>query len=399
MRRAVLSTVVLAAMGLGLSCALLPAPGSAQQSCYFTAGGMQRGPYSPSACENWREQVSGAGYSASPCSCSSSSESASPQMGMYGSVAQAYQQLFSNLGAALRQKLDQEAEQAKEKEQLEQLREAQAEREALEARLRQQQKWQQELAELSAEWAGPKPAENEQPFQDMGTNFFGEGGGGRELSFAPLPDASLAKSFSTAADQLRIANCLMKLAAEPGRSAADAKFLNEQAAAAMSGQPVQVDTSGCQPSAPSALAQVQAANAPLTQDQVSLYMKLFDTTNQNEKKTVDLAEQINQLNQAIKKDQDEIQKQQQLVNQLQSAPPVTVAPVGTAPPQPSNALAEAEAALKQAQEAETNDEKAQADAQNQMNGLNQQLKQAQNCFNQAQSDPAKAGALMQSCAQ
>lgn len=71
-----------------------------------------------------------------------------------------------------------------------------------------------------------------------------------------------------------------------------------------------------------------------------------------------------------------------------------------APAQPqSNPLAEAEAALQQAEQAKTNDDQALFRAQNQMNDLSQKLKQSQSCFSQAQSGPTKAGALMQSCGQ
>ncbi|HXX22239.1 MAG TPA: hypothetical protein VEO19_03705 [Terriglobia bacterium] len=232
-------------------------------------------------------------------------------------IANEYMQLGSQMGSMLGDAINQWLQKHQMEKQQEEYRQAQMELERIQAEMARQQKWQQELAELDAQWVGPKPLAGEQPFQDMGSNFFGEYGGNRELAFAPPPSSSVTKSFSTAADQLRIANCLSKLAAQPGRSPEDAKFLSEQAAAAMSGQPVQVDTSGCQASA--APSQPAQAQTPLSQDQIACYTKLFETTNRNAERSVELAKELDGLERAVAQDQQVVQREQTFLSQLKLA--------------------------------------------------------------------------------
>jgi hypothetical protein len=247
------------------------------------------------------------------CGITSSTGSRSPQANMNSVIANEYMQVASQVGSMLGDAINQWLQKHQMEKQQEEYRQAQMERERIQAEMAQQLKWRQELAELDTQWVGPKPLEGEQPFQDMGSNFFGEYGGSRELAFAPPPSSSVTKSFSTTADQQRIANCLSKLAAQPGRSPEDAKFLSEQAAAAMSGQPVQVDTSGCQTSVGPPPQPVQAQATPLSQDQIACYTKLFDTTNRNAQRSVELVKEIDRLERAVAQDQQEIQAKQQLL--------------------------------------------------------------------------------------
>lgn len=535
-------------------------------------------------------------------SSSSSSAAANTQQMMYNAVANEYMQAASELGAALGEKLNQWAQHAKEKQQMEVYREAQEEMARVRAERAREAAWQREMADLNQQLVGPKPPEGGLTFKDMGTNFFGEGGGGRVLHFAALPDSSVGKSFTSPAAQARIARCLSKMAAEPGRSPADAKFLSRQAALALSGQPVQVDTSGCQAATPTppapppppvqakapplpASAQTEASPAPLSPVQVTFYTRLFEATNRNAVRTVEVAKEISRLEQALVTDEQAIQAKRRLMkaavatakqgagptapptaasatrmaaicnqrahltrrqaelaqsvkdeyfalrdlqqsfqtaaanstywgdlygtvhqddvkvnealdkldplatvlghakvpnpeapgeavelplhlNELdtylhiarvtaQSADAITgfiasgkvhgidaettdnlrtlrslsanfashlkglrdvsstlagvpacdssqlVVPMesAAAAPSPSNPLAQAQAALQQAEQAKDNDEKALSGAQSQMKDLRRKLQGAQNCFHQAQSDPAKAGTLMQSCVQ
>lgn len=294
------------------------------------------------------------------------------------------QQMAYQLGLKLHNWLFGNPQQEAKQQALQQRREALAEYQRIQAERAEQRKWRQELAELN--WAGPKTLEDEQPFESSSNNYSGGGRDVRKMN-------SVARSFSNATNQLRIANCLLKMAAAPGRSPSDAKFLSNQAALAMNGQPVQVDTSSCQAYAPPPPPPPSAAT--LTHDQATLLSQLVETTNQNAKKSVELAKTISQLDQAIAKDEQAIQAKQQQLNKLQSAPPSPVAAQGA--PAQSNALAEAEAALQQAEQVKNNDDQALSHAQNQMNDLSQKLKQAQTCFSQAQSDPAKAKTLMKSC--
>ena len=233
-------------------------------------------------------------------------------------IAKEYMQLGMQLGSMLGDAINQWLQKHQMEKQQEEYRQKQMELERIQAEMAQQRKWRQEIAELDAQWVGPKPLEGEQPFQDTGSNFFGEYGGSRQIAFAPPPSSSVTKSFSTASDQLGIASCLSKLAAQPGRSPEDAKFLSEQAAAAMSGQPVRVDTSGCQASAalPSQPAQAQT---PLSQDQIACYTKLFETTNRNTERSLELAREIDRLQRSVEEDQQEVQQKRLLLNKLKLA--------------------------------------------------------------------------------
>ena len=260
------------------------------------------------------------------------------------------------------------------------------------------QKWQQDIQQLSTEMKGPALPEGELQFKDQSTNFFGEGGGGRELQFKTVDVTSAGTAISSPLSQLSIASCISKMAAEPGRSPEDASYLSQQAAAAMQGGPVQVDTSGCK-----AAANTTAVTKPPTQDQIALYTKLLELNNQAAEQAIQLQKKMQKLQAAKQKDAKQVAAQTQAVQQLQSqsqsaSTPDSAADPAAQPPPPSNALAEAEAALQQAQQAETNDNQTLAQTQNQMNQLNEKTKQNQACFNQAQSNPSQAASLMQTCA-
>ncbi len=312
-----------------------------------------------------------------------------------------YQQMAYQLGQKLGQWIFGNPQQKAEEAELEQQMQARALLERIRSTEARQQQLQNELSSLASQWVGSVPSENEEPFQDTSTNFFGEGGGGRTVYLTPLAGDTVARSVTTQADRLQVANCLSRLAAAPGRSPEDAKYLSQQAADAMDGMPVQVNVSGCQASAS---LPPPPPPAP-TVDQVKLYSNLFEATNQDAEKAVALAKKIHQLQQDTAQEDQEIKKEQAVVSQLQSASSTSTEPAPaatnqapqTAPSPSSDAMAEAEAALKQATEAKADNQKAIDQANSQMSALSQQLQQAQSCFSQAQSDPGKAASLMQSC--
>lgn len=393
----------------------------AEQQCYYNqldnAGfghSPQEGPYpSMQACEDARSYIHGQdpGGEQTECECSGS---AVPETGPYSSNPQVMmaQMMGKMLGMMLQQSLEnlsnsnqQQAEQ--QQAQAEQQREE--ERARIQAALEQQHAFEASMRNMvNNDMKGPAPPEGdmsfkgagvmagqEMTFKDDSTNFFGENGGsGRTLQFrtpgAPEPAPKAALS------QLQAANCLSRMAAQPGLSPEDSKYLADQAAEVMQGGTVTVNLSGCAGNGgvTSVPAPPPHPVRPLTHDQITLYTKLLDRVDTEQKQAVSLNQQINKLQQAQNQDAQQVVQQQQLVQQIQESPPP---PTATAAPVQSNALAEAEAALQKAQQAQADDSQALTQAKNQMQQLNQQIQKSQTCMNDAQNNPQSAGQLLEKC--
>ena len=407
------ATLCLSVLVMGLCvCSRASAQTETETQCYYSvtgyAGTFHPGPFSSQAqCEQAAQSERAIGYNVPPCTCSSTNTSvysgaaSSPAFNpAFNAVSQGASELGYDLGTAIGNWLFGSGQKNNQTPNDQQRQIQLLQQEAAQQQARQQ-KWQQDIQQLSAEMKGPVPPEGELQFKDQSTNFFSpsvEGGGGRELQFKTVDVTSADTAISSPMSQLSIANCISKMAAEPGRSPEDASYLSQQAAAAMQGDPVQVDTSGCKTSNTAA-----AVKQPPTQAQIALYTKLLELNNQAAEQAIQLQKKMQKLQAAKQKDAEQVAAQTQAVQQLQSQSQSTSTADSTADPAaqqqpPSNALAEAEAALQQAQQAQASDNQTLAQTQDQMNQLNEKTKQNQACFNQAQSNPSQAASLMQTCA-
>ncbi len=305
-------------------------------------------------------------------------------------------------------------QQGASQEQAQEERQRELEAERIQAALARQKEFQNEMrAMVQNDMRGPAPPEGEMTFKganpldgqemtfkDDSTDFFGENGGsGRTMHFR-MPGSPQAAP-TAAMQQLQAANCLSRMAAQPGLSPEDSKYLSDQAAEVMQGGTTTVDLSACAqtsetPPPPPAPHLVR----PLTRDQITLYTNLLNQVDNEQKQAVSINQNIHKLEQARNNDAQQVAKQKQVIQQLQAAAPTSAtipSPMASPSSTSSDAMAEALAALQKAKQSEASDDAALTHAKNQMQQLNQHIQQSRNCLTGAQNNPASAGALLGSC--
>jgi hypothetical protein len=214
----------------------------------------------------------------------------------------------------------------------------------------------------------------------------------RDLTFKPIDKESAHSVPSDQLEKLRISACLFGLAAHAG-SPDEASYLSDEAARALRGDEVRVETAKCQKTSSPDTVQGKPVN-DLNPEQMTLYTKLLESAQRETSNLARIDKHLKETAATETKTKALVLEKQGVVEQLHQQP---IAADDSESQRKRDALAEAEAALEQAKRAEAEAEQAigqdRAEETKSMNNL----KLIQSCSEQARSDPAKTGELLKTC--